>query len=172
MNTNLNWDMALTQGTAEYDKLIAGMDKGAKALLELQKAGVPVIWRPFHETDGGWFWWSKGGSENFKKLWRIMYERYTNYWGLNNLIWICGYSGEVTNGWYPKVYNSDYMITLDEIPDVYHYQLSGNTNTDTETEIQKYSIGEVKKGDKITFHLEGTPNVGEIRQVQTDIISA
>ncbi len=30
-----------------------------------------------------------------------MYDRYTNYWGLNNLIWICGYSGEVTNGWYP-----------------------------------------------------------------------
>lgn len=101
MNTNLNWNKALTQGTAEYDKFIAGMDKGAKALLELKEAGVPVIWRPFHENDGGWFWWSKGGSENFKKLWRIMYDRYTNYWGLNNLIWICGYSGEVTNGWYP-----------------------------------------------------------------------
>jgi len=59
-----------------------------------------------------------------------------------------------------KVYNSDYMITLDEIPDVYHYQSDENTDkdTDTETEIKKYSIGEVKKGDKITFHLEGTPN--------------
>lgn len=101
METNLDWDKALTPGTTEYNNLIAGMDKGAKALLELQEAGVPVIWRPFHETDGGWFWWSKGGAENFKKLWRIMYDRYTNYWGLNNLIWICGYSGEVRDGWYP-----------------------------------------------------------------------
>ncbi|MGN0696845.1 MAG: glycosyl hydrolase, partial [Oscillospiraceae bacterium] len=45
----------------------------------------------------------KGGAENFKKLWIIMYDRYTNYWELDNLIWVLGYSG---NGkgyekWYP-----------------------------------------------------------------------
>ncbi|MBQ5331671.1 MAG: beta-mannosidase, partial [Oscillospiraceae bacterium] len=98
-----DWDKALTEGTAEYKKLIAGMDKGAKALSELKKKNIPVLWRPFHEFDGGWFWWGKGGAENFKKLWRIMYDRYTNYWGLDNLIWVLGYSG---NGkgydkWYP-----------------------------------------------------------------------
>ncbi|MGN0638707.1 MAG: glycosyl hydrolase [Huintestinicola sp.] len=98
-----DWDKALTEGTDEYNALIAGMDKGAKALTELRDKGIPVLWRPFHELDGGWFWWSKGGAENFKKLWIIMYDRYTNYWGLDNLIWVFGYSG---NGrgydkWYP-----------------------------------------------------------------------
>ena len=98
-----DWDKALTEGTEEYDKLIAGMDKGAKALCELRDKNIPVLWRPFHEFDGGWFWWGKGGAENFKKLWRIMYDRYTNYWGLDNLIWVLGFSG---NGkgydkWYP-----------------------------------------------------------------------
>lgn len=201
MNSELNWSKALTEGTAEYNALIAGMDKGAKALLELKEAGVPVIWRPFHEFDGKWFWWGKGGAENFKKLWRIMYDRYTNYWGLDNLIWNLGYCGDVNDGWYPgdeyvdiigadtyvnhtdslvgiysktaqvaqkpvclhengpipdpdkleadgskwlwfmtwhtsfidsneintasylnKVYNSEYLLTLDELPDVYHYQ--------------------------------------------------
>ena len=77
------------------------MDKGAKALKELKDAGVPVIWRPFHEFDGKWFWWGKGGADNFKKLWKIMYERYTNYWGLDNLIWNLGYCGDVNGGWYP-----------------------------------------------------------------------
>ncbi|MCR5142254.1 MAG: beta-mannosidase [Ruminococcus sp.] len=98
---DLDWNKALTPGTSEYNKLVAGMDKGAKALLELKQAGVPVIWRPFHEFDGKWFWWGKGGAENFKKLWRIMYDRYTNYWGLDNLIWNLGYSGDVNDGWYP-----------------------------------------------------------------------
>ena len=200
MNTQLNWDKTLTEGTPEYNALISGMDKGAKALSELKAAGVPVIWRPFHEFDGKWFWWGKGGAENFKKLWRIMYDRYTNYWGLDNLIWNLGYCGDVNSGWYPgdeyvdiigadtyvnhtdsllgmyqktaqvadkpvclhengpipdpeklradgsrwlwfmtwhtsfidsneintasylnKVYNSDYLLTLDELPDVYHY---------------------------------------------------
>ncbi len=96
-----DWSKLLTPGTNEYNTLIAGMDKGAAALKELQDAGIPVIWRPFHEFDGGWFWWGKGGGENFVKLWRLMYDRYTNHWGLNNLIWNLGYSGEVRDGWYP-----------------------------------------------------------------------
>lgn len=68
MNTEItDWDKALTKGTPEYDKLIAGMDKGAKALLVLKEQNIPVLWRPFHETDGQWFWWGKGGAQNFKK---------------------------------------------------------------------------------------------------------
>lgn len=98
-----DWDAALTEGTPEYDKLIAGMDKGAEALKELKEKGIPVLWRPFHEFDGAWFWWGNGGAENFKKLWTLMYDRYTNHWELDNLIWVLGYSG---NGrdyekWYP-----------------------------------------------------------------------
>ena len=87
-----DWDAMLTPGTDEYDAMIAGMDKAAAALKELQDEGVTVIWRPFHEFDGTWFWWGKGGAENFKKMWRIMYERYTNDWQLHNLIWVLGYS--------------------------------------------------------------------------------
>ncbi|MBD5141824.1 MAG: mannan endo-1,4-beta-mannosidase A and B [Ruminococcus sp.] len=104
MKTEISdWDAALTEGTPEYEKLIKGMDKGAEALSKLKDQNIPVLWRPFHELDGGWFWWSKGGAENFKKLWTIMYDRYTNYWKLDNLIWVFGYSG---NGrdydkWFP-----------------------------------------------------------------------
>lgn len=87
-----DWNAALTEGTDEYNALISGMDKGAAALLELKEAGVPVLWRPFHEFDGTWFWWSQSSAKNFVKLWRIMYERYTNHWKLNNLIWVAGYS--------------------------------------------------------------------------------
>ena len=99
-----DWDKALTAGTPENDVLIKGMDKGAEALKELRDKGIPVIWRPFHEFDGAWFWWGKGGAENFRKLWVMMYDRYTDYHGLNNLIWVLGYShnGKKDMGdWYP-----------------------------------------------------------------------
>lgn len=82
----------LTPGTKEYNAMISGMDKAAKALSDLQDAGVTVLWRPFHEFDGGWFWWGKNGAEPFKQMWEIMYDRYTNYWHLNNLIWVLGFS--------------------------------------------------------------------------------
>lgn len=97
----LDWDKALTPGTAEYEALIKNMDRGAEALKELKDAGVPVLWRPFHEFDGAWFWWGKGGAENFKKLWQIMYDRYTNYWELDNLIWVLGFTSSVPESWYP-----------------------------------------------------------------------
>ncbi len=100
---NLNWEEAFIPGSETYNNLIAAMDRAVPALKKLQEAGVPVLWRPFHELDGGWFWWSKGGSENFVKLWQLMYSRYTDYWQLNNLIWVLGYSGNGGDmaAWYP-----------------------------------------------------------------------
>ncbi len=100
---NINWEEAFVPGSETYNALLAGMDRAVPYLQELEDAGVPVLWRPFHELDGGWFWWSKGGSDNFVKLWQLMYSRYTDYWGLDNLIWVYGYSssGGDMASWYP-----------------------------------------------------------------------
>lgn len=100
---DLNWEEAFVPGTDAYNELLNGMDRAVPYLQQLEDAGVPVLWRPFHELDGGWFWWSKGGAENFVKLWQLMYSRYTDYWGLDNLIWVFGYAGTGVNmeAWYP-----------------------------------------------------------------------
>lgn len=103
LSHDLDWERALTPGTEEYAALLAAMDRAVPYLQQLEDAGVPVLWRPFHELDGGWFWWSKGGSEAFVKLWQLMYSRYTDHWGLDNLIWTLGYSqnGGDMAAWYP-----------------------------------------------------------------------
>lgn len=89
------------ESTDEHKAMIANWDNAALALCELQDAGVPVLWRPFHEFDGGWFWWGKDGGDNFIRLWKLMYDRYTQKFGLNNLIWVLGYDAGVKDGWYP-----------------------------------------------------------------------
>lgn len=96
-----DFDKLLTEGTDEYNALMESWDKAAQALLELQEAGVTVLWRPFHEFDGQWFWWGKGGSENFVRMWQMMYDKFTDEYELNNLIWVLGYSDYVKDGWYP-----------------------------------------------------------------------
>lgn len=44
-----------------------------------QDADVPIIWRPLHEAAGGWFWWGKKGAEPARRLWALMWDRFTNY---------------------------------------------------------------------------------------------
>lgn len=94
------WE-ALEEGTELNKGMMRQIDEVAKALTVLKKAKVPVLWRPLHEFDGRWFWWGKSGPEAFKKLWILIYERFTKVYQLDNLIWVLGYCGEVYDGWYP-----------------------------------------------------------------------
>lgn len=98
---NPDWEKLLAPGTKENGQLLRRWEDAAKALLKLQEADIPVLWRPFHEFDGQWFWWGRGGGEPFRALWRAMYRRFTDEYGLNNLIWVLGYADDVRDGWDP-----------------------------------------------------------------------
>ena len=92
--TNAQWKELITPGTALYNRWLAQIDKIAGYLAQLQDAHVPVLWRPYHEMNGVWFWWGdKKGKEGFAKLWKNMYDRYVNHFKLNNLLWVWGANG-------------------------------------------------------------------------------
>lgn len=81
-----------------YDLLMKDIDAIAQQLLILQEAKVPVLWRPLHEAAGGWFWWGASGPDAYKKLYILLYDKLTNDYGLNNLIWL--WNGQ-DKDWYP-----------------------------------------------------------------------
>lgn len=97
----IDLEEVLKEGTDLNKGLLHQMDQVAEALKQLRDENVPVLWRPFHEFDGGWFWWGKGGADCFIQLWRLMYNYFTDTHQLHHLIWVLGYSGEVKQGWYP-----------------------------------------------------------------------
>ena len=66
------------------------MELMAEGLKELKDAGVPVLWRPFHEMNGGWFWWGAKDPDTFIKVWRHMFDYFTTNKGLDNLLWVYG----------------------------------------------------------------------------------
>ena len=88
------FDELLDEISDLHKKYLSHLDTIAGYLSMLQDSGVVVLWRPYHEMNGGWFWW--GGKNNFAELWKIMFDRYTNYHELNNLIWV--WSPNITNG--------------------------------------------------------------------------
>jgi mannan endo-1,4-beta-mannosidase len=87
--TDKEWQDLITPGTLINERWKSQVDVIAWFLKQLRYANVPVIWRPYHEMNGDWFWWGKKPGENgYKKLYRMMFDRLVNFHGLNNLIWV------------------------------------------------------------------------------------
>lgn len=87
-NTEFDAEKAVIEGTPEYNALISDMDAMAGILRPFCDRQIPILWRPFHEGEGTWFWWGAKGPKPLIKLYRIMYERFTEVHHLNNLIWV------------------------------------------------------------------------------------
>lgn len=88
----------VANGSEGKSILLSDMDAVAKELQTLRDAKVPILWRPLHEASGGWFWWGDCSPDSYCKLYRLMYEKFTKEYELDNLIWVWnGQSGQ----WYP-----------------------------------------------------------------------
>ena len=83
---------------SDYQALVQDIDSIAVQLKKFAAADVPVLWRPLHESEGGWFWWGAKGPEAFTQLWRLTYDRLTNHHGIDNLVWVLTSEDPA---WYP-----------------------------------------------------------------------
>ncbi len=100
--TTFSITKALEEGTWENKQLLADIDAIAAELTKLKEADVPVLWRPLHEAEGAWFWWGAEGPEPCKQLYKLLYDKLTNEYGLDNLIWVwTGYTFPTSAAWYP-----------------------------------------------------------------------
>lgn len=91
----------LTSGTDTYTRWMQEMDLLAAGLQQLKEAGVVVLWRPFHEMNGGWFWWGAKDADTFIKVWRQMFDYFSATKGLDNLLWVYGPNhGDKTAAYY------------------------------------------------------------------------
>ena len=80
---------ATTPGTVEYQTVMEDLRRHGDYLQQLEDAGVPVLFRPLHEIDGGWFWWTDGETpENTAELYRIIFNDYVKQRKFDNLIWV------------------------------------------------------------------------------------
>ncbi|MED4841401.1 glycosyl hydrolase [Weizmannia sp. CD-2023] len=97
--TDFNVEYALDHPKSnDYKMIIKDIDLIAVQLKRLQKANVPILFRPLHEAEGKWFWWGAKGPKYAKKLYILLYNRLTHYHKLNNIIWVWS---STSKQWYP-----------------------------------------------------------------------
>ncbi len=63
----------------------------------LQADGIPVLFRPFHENSGGWFWWGTSTSvESYHAIWRYMVN-YLEDQGVHNFLYVYSPNGPISS---------------------------------------------------------------------------
>ncbi len=86
-NTDFDAEAVLREGTPEQAAFYRDLDVIAGQLTRFAQEGIPVLWRPFHEADGDWFWWGAKGPRTARQLYRMMYDYYMEK-ELHNLLWV------------------------------------------------------------------------------------
>ncbi|WP_207531838.1 glycoside hydrolase family 26 protein [Desertivirga arenae] len=73
----------------DYKKILSTVGDWAKSLRTSDGTLAPVIFRPFHELDGDWFWWGKSHctEQEFKDLWRFTISYLRDSCNVHNFIY-------------------------------------------------------------------------------------
>lgn len=116
--TDDQWAALITPGTELNRRWLAQLDVVAAQLKKLKDANIPVLWRPYHENNGNWFWWGgRKGEQGFIALYRMTWERLVNYHRLDNLLWVWNenaHTGRQTHpyyGFFPGLQYVDVLAT-------------------------------------------------------------
>ena len=86
-------------GGANHELFKTWLDKAADFMLSLKgdnKELIPVLFRPFHELTGNWFWWGPNNcsADQFKILWRFTHYYLTEVKKCHNLIYVYNTGGD------------------------------------------------------------------------------
>ena len=122
------WDISSDQ---VVKSVLKGGEKEADFRLWLQRTAdfieslgtdVPVIFRPWHENIGSWFWW--GGklctAQEYQELFRLTWLYFTKDRGLTNILWCYSPNGDVKPEDYMSRYPGDEFVDILGV-DTYEY---------------------------------------------------
>ena len=119
------WDVSdstvvksIIEGGSKYDLFQTWMQRMSDFLATLKTADgkkIPIIFRPWHENTGSWFWWGEKlcTAEDYKALWNQLQDK-LDADGFDNLLWAYspGMASDLTNEKYLERYPGDERIGL------------------------------------------------------------
>ncbi len=161
VNGGDSWDMSdtlivhkiVTDATAKaaYIEQLHKLASFFNSLTDANGKKIAVIFRPWHEHTGNWFWWGRNVSsvDDYKNLWHEM-RRVLNSDGVDNILW--AYSPDRVNNTdeYLERYPGDEYVDILGV-DIYHFD--GESGTERYVTAVKTALGivceQAKKRNKI-----------------------
>lgn len=91
-----SWDKSkiaqdILPGGKAHELFVSKLDRAAIMLknCKINDTYIPIIFRPFHEHNGDWFWWGKGNvtEEEYQSLYRFVVDYFRNNHNIHHLIY-------------------------------------------------------------------------------------
>lgn len=116
---------SILPGGSNHALFKSWLDELAKFFLSLKGSkgeAIPVLFRPFHELTGNWFWWGKSACspEQFKILWRFTQYYLREEKKVHNLLYIYNTADFKTKEEFLERYPGDDIVDMISF-DAYQY---------------------------------------------------
>lgn len=135
---------SILPGNINHEKFKLWLDKVAENLLSPKgKDGknVPILFRPYHELTGDWFWWGKGNCtpKEFQELWKFTFNYLTHEKNVHNLIWVYNTSDFTTKEEFLEAYPGDDFVDMVSF-DIYAMENPVHHNSFVENSKRQFKI--------------------------------
>lgn len=132
---------SILPGGTKHEEYKIWLDKLAaffSSLKDDQGNCIPVIFRPFHEQSGSWFWWGREhcSSDEFIQLWQLTFKYLTETKQIHNLIFAFSPAGD----YQPRSPFTDRYPGNDYV-DVVGFDIYQGTDQENKAFVEKFTTG-------------------------------
>jgi mannan endo-1,4-beta-mannosidase len=131
LNGKTAWDTtsgtvpSILPGGLKHKLYTSWLDKVARFMISLKGSDgkqIPILFRPYHELTGSWFWWGKNecSAADYKALYRFTADYLKNKRDVHNLIYVYNVSDYKSEADYLERYPGDEYIDILSF-DAYQY---------------------------------------------------
>lgn len=125
-DTTKNSVASILPGGAKHQLYVSWLDRASKFIGSLKgnkNEAIPILFRPFHELSGDWFWWGKNSTTpaELKKAWQFTIDYLRNKKKLHNLIIVYNTNGFANEQEFLKYYPGDDMVDVVSF-DLYQFE--------------------------------------------------
>ncbi|MDQ7949899.1 MAG: glycosyl hydrolase [Pedobacter sp.] len=148
-DTTKNTVASILPGGAKHELFVSWLDRAAKFMQSLKgkrNEPIPILFRPFHELTGDWFWWGKQAAspEEIKKIWRFTVDYLRNKKQLHNLIIVYNTNGFKDEAEFLSRYPGDDLADILSF-DLYQFDNQSSKNFIDSVRYELTVLGKIAK---------------------------
>ncbi len=111
----------------KYKDWLSRVAQFINALTDESGKPIPLVFRPFHEMNGSWFWWGKGhcSPEEYQRLWRETVSLMYTEFGVSHILYAYSPNTFSDEAEYLSYYPGDAFVDILGV-DIYQHWTTAN----------------------------------------------